>query len=71
MAQQQRVSTHLCARCRKVLNPGDRIVTLYIVDKIGKGNVSNPLELGAFLSSDFELAHYDCRDPSLTRALIL
>jgi len=71
MAQRQRVGTHMCARCRRVFNPGDRVTTLYIVEKVGKGNSNNPMELGAWLSSDFELAHFDCNDASLSRGTVI
>lgn len=60
----QRVSTAECAKCRKAFKPGDRVMQVLIVEKVGK----NPMaawEKGAFLCSDFELAHVICPDPGL------
>lgn len=65
----QRVALTTCARCRRQFAPGDRVVTAFIVQKIGR----NPdgKDLGAFLGEEFELAHADCTDATLNGRMIL
>lgn len=65
----QRVPLTTCARCRKMFMPGDRVVTAFIVQKIGR-NPSGK-DMGAFLGDDFELVHGECGDPSLSGKLIV
>jgi hypothetical protein len=68
-ALRQRVPTTTCATCRKQFKPGDRVVTVFIVQNLGR-NPAARAELGAFLGEDFELAHQDCRNPGLDGRLI-
>lgn len=65
----QRVPTTTCARCRKPLAAGDRVMPAMIVQKIGRDPESQ--DLGAFLGSDFELVHADCLDMQLAGRLVL
>lgn len=67
---QQRVPTTTCARCRKLFQPGDRVVPCNIVQKIGR-NPEARAEMGAFFSDSFELVHADCRDTSLSGRVVL
>lgn len=63
-----RCNTDTCIRCRKKLEPGDRVTPCMIVEQVGRNQTTR--ELGAFLSSEFELSHIDCRDRALTGQLI-
>lgn len=65
----QRVALTTCARCRKTLNPGDRVVMLLIVQKVGWNPETR--DAGAFLGEDFELSHADCTDPSVSGRLLV
>lgn len=65
----QRVSTAECARCRKTFKPGDRVVQVLIVEKVGR-NPKAAWERGAFLCPDFELAHVSCVDTGLDGRII-
>ena len=65
------MSTHItvCARCKRLLQPADRVVTAAIAPSRARmrradeaGNVM--LALG---DADFELQHVDCEDPRLGR----
>ena len=60
----QRVPHTHCARCRKPLKAGDRIMPAYIVLN---PNTRNPQtqELAAELVGEFEFIHASCIDPSL------
>jgi hypothetical protein len=64
----QRVPLTTCARCRKKLLPGDRVITAMIVQKVGYNADSK--DMGAYLGHEFELTHVDCLDPSLAGKLI-
>lgn len=50
------------------MEPGDRVTPCMIVEQVGRNQTTR--ELGAFLSSEFELSHIDCRDRALTGQLI-
>lgn len=67
-ALHQRVPTTLCAKCRVAFKPGDRVLTAYIVTKIGRNPETK--DIGAWLHDDFELAHVACADPCLEGKLI-
>jgi hypothetical protein len=67
----QRVSTDICAKCRKKFLPSNRITMAYIVEKAGHLNPQNPFEGGSMLSPDFELVHISCIDPNLDKGLAL
>lgn len=64
----QRVPATTCARCRKDFMPGDRVVTAFII--VGKGRNPSTKNIEAMLGEEFELAHVDCRDASLSGRLI-
>lgn len=64
----QRVPTSVCARCRKVFSPGDRVTQAFIISKVGKSPES-PMEIGAFLHPDFEFTHVTCEDPGLVKGV--
>lgn len=64
-----RCSPDLCVRCRKKFMPGDRVNIVHIVSQTGK-NPDNPAQMGAWLSSEFEMAHVECADTSLEGRLI-
>lgn len=68
----KRVDGHLCARCRKEFKPGDRVVTVMIVEKTGRNPSpgSPPWEKGAFIHPEFEMAHLVCADPGLDGLLL-
>ncbi len=59
----QRTSTTTCAVCHKLFNPGDRVITVFIVQQTGR-NVETR-DMGAWLAEEFELAHAVCADPGL------
>lgn len=65
----QRVPVTTCARCRKPLSAGDRVLMAMIVQRMGR-NPDNK-ELGAMIGDEFEFVHADCRDPSLDGKLLL
>ena len=53
-----------CSRCRKKLEPGDRVTQVYIFVSAG----TNPLNVicrGAQIAEEYEFAHMDCNDPKL------
>lgn len=64
----QRVAATTCARCRRDFSPGDRVVTAFIV--VGKGRNPSTKSVETMLGEEFELAHVDCRDTSLSGRLI-
>ena len=58
-----------CGKCRKKLQPGDRITQAFIIDRVGV-NPNNLASLGAYLHEEFELVHIDCHDPDLAKGII-
>jgi hypothetical protein len=64
----QRVPATTCARCRKQLSPGDRVQMAMIVQGIGRNPSTKSID--AMISEEFELAHIDCMDTSLSGKLI-
>lgn len=64
----QRVPTTTCAKCRKLFAPGDRVLTVYIVQRVGRNMETK--DMGAWLGEDFELVHASCVDPQLTAQII-
>lgn len=64
----QRVPLNTCAKCRKAFEPGDRVVTAFIVQKIANNPVAG--QMGAWLGEDFELVHASCPDPQLEARII-
>ena len=69
MEHRPRVDSTMCGRCRKKLQPADRVTQAFIVDRVG-ANPNNIAALGAWLSEEFELVHIDCRDPDLSKGTI-
>jgi len=65
----QKTPTTNCAVCHKFFNPGDRVITVYIVQKTGRNMETR--DMGAWLGEDFELAHAACADPGLEGNVIL
>jgi hypothetical protein len=65
----QRVPATTCARCRKTLAPGDRVQMAMIVQGIGRNPSTKSVD--AMIGEEFELAHVDCRDTSLSGKLIV
>jgi len=64
-----RSAPNLCIRCRKVFERGDRVQIVHIVSSVGK-NPDNPMQMGAWLSAEFELAHVECADRGLEGVVI-
>lgn len=62
---EQRTPTTHCAVCDKPFAPGDRVITVFIVQKVGHN--AETRDLGAWLAEEFELAHAVCADPGLDR----
>jgi hypothetical protein len=65
----QRVPLTMCARCRKQLRPGDRVLTAMIIQKVGYNPETK--DVGAFLGADFELVHASCPDPALEGKILV
>jgi hypothetical protein len=67
-----RVDSDTCNRCRKKFRPGDRVVTIFIVQRIGHNpqGAASAFDHGAWLSNEFELAHERCEDPGMEGRLI-
>lgn len=64
----QRVAATMCARCRKNFSPGDRAIVVYII--VGKGRNPSTKNIETLFGDEFELAHADCIDTSLSGKLI-
>lgn len=60
----------MCGRCRKKLQPGDRVTYCMIVGFVG----SDPLNLAVvganMMRDEYEVAHLDCHDPNLSKGVI-
>lgn len=65
----QRTATTTCAVCHRLFDKGDRVVTVFIVQKVGRNMETQ--DMGAWLGEDFELAHVVCPDPGLEGNLII
>jgi hypothetical protein len=66
-----RFDSDTCARCRQKLTSGDRVVTVFIVQSVGRNpHARTPWERGAFLSDEFELVHVSCVDVALEGRVI-
>jgi len=64
----QRVPLHTCAKCRKAVKPGDRVIAAYIVQKVGRNPATK--DIGAWIGEDFEFIHASCVDTQLNGTLI-
>ena len=58
------VTSRQCGRCRKILQPGDRVALAFIYTNIALDPVQQ-LVPGAELSEEFELVHIHCGDTRL------
>lgn len=59
-----RFSDATCCNCRKPFERGDRVQIVYIFSHAGV----DPMNLGRRgidLGTEFEFAHYNCKDPKL------
>jgi len=65
MSLHPRCSPDCCVRCRQRFLPADRVVVVHIVSKTGPAP-DNHMQMGAWLSAEFELAHVECADPGLS-----
>ena len=65
----QRVPLTICARCRKRVEPGDRVIAAHIVQKIGRNPETK--DIGAWIGEDFEFVHAACTDPALSGSSLL
>jgi hypothetical protein len=66
---QQKTPTTTCAVCHKFFNAGDRVITVFIVQKVGRNMETQ--DMGAWLGEDFELVHAACADPALDGNVLL
>lgn len=66
----QRVALDTCARCRKKLSPGDRVLPAYIILKTNVRHPENK-NLVSEMSGEFEFVHASCVDPTLDGKSIL
>lgn len=64
---QPRCNADTCVKCRNVFKQGDRVVPVQFVVKVGRAP-DNHMQVGAWLSHEFELVHFDCTDPACERA---
>lgn len=64
----QRVALTMCARCRKNIKPGDRVLAAHIVQKVGRNPETK--DIGAWIGEDFEFVHASCTDTTLSGSLI-
>ncbi len=62
---QKRVPDNICAKCRKPLQPGDRIQHAFILVNPRAYNPEKVTERGLELGTDTEFCHVECTDPQL------
>lgn len=62
------VDTDTCARCRKKLQKGHRIMMINIVDRAGV-DYKDLGRRGLYLFDEYEFIHVDCHDPLLKRGV--
>jgi len=63
---QKRVPDHVCARCRREFQPGDRATWACIIINPRAYNPVRLTEKGIEFGTDMEFAHVDCEDPTLS-----
>ena len=63
------VPNHVCGKCRKEFEQGDRLIITRIFDKKGFAAFDFSLP-GAYVFEEYEFVHVDCRDPKLVKGLI-
>lgn len=59
-----------CIKCRRKFQRGERVLIVNIIEKTGK-NPSNPLQVGSWLSGEFEIMHANCEDTALGSTIII
>ena len=64
------VTSRQCGRCRKELQPGDRVALAFIYKNISLDPV-HQLVPGAELSEEFELVHIHCGDTRLNKGGVI
>lgn len=64
-----RSDTSICVSCRKKFNPGDRVQIVHIVVNTGRNPAHGNIP-GAWLSEEFEIAHFTCADATLSSVII-
>ena len=62
--------TTTCTLCHKRFQPGDRVLTVNVIDKLGV-NPNNMREEGAWFVGDFELTHLDCANRVAAHSTII
>lgn len=62
---QKRVPDHMCARCRRSFQVGDRVQHAFILLDPNAYNPDKITERGLMLGTDCEFVHCDCEDPQL------
>lgn len=62
------VHSDTCGKCRKKFQQGERVVSAYIVDRVGP-NTANLGQRGIYLFEEYELVHVDCTDTLLKKGL--
>jgi hypothetical protein len=63
---QKRVPDHVCARCRREFEPGDRATWACIIINPRARNPMRITEKGLEFGTDLEFVHNDCEDPTLS-----
>ena len=58
-----RVPDYICCRCKKRFIREDRVVPVIIVEGLGRDPSTGGKAVQC--SNEYEMAHYDCRDPQL------
>jgi hypothetical protein len=58
-----RTPDFMCCRCRKKLERGDRVMPVILVEGIGRD--PDTQTKAVMCSSEYEMVHFDCHDPSL------
>lgn len=66
---QKRIPDHVCARCRKPFNVGDRVMWAFILVDNNAHNPNRVTEKGLELGTDCEFVHSSCEDPTLSGKL--
>ena len=65
-----RTNGDTCVLCRRKFKRGDRVQIVNIIEQVGT-HPSNPREVGAWFSGEFEIQHANCADTGLDGTIIL